>query len=776
MIDMMIYMMIDNVWIKTTAFFILFVAASLPAQNATTPGAVETYQTLHSIGIEWSISGDDNHNADCTVQYRRQGESTWKSALPLFRIDISGFGNMLAGSILFLEAGTSYDIELSLSDSDGGSSTQTLTLTTRVEPQLPSGGNAYYVSPGSGGGSGSQADPFLGIDAAQAVAQPGDIFLLDSGTYGSSRVRFTASGTNSNYIFWKAAPGESPVLPGARIIGDFIWLEGVTIEHVDYGLLTEYGYEPEGIVIRNNRFEDCYYSIQLNHGGKNWIITDNTIIGRISDYSSGAMDGEGIELEHTHGHVVAYNSISNTADAISYPGRNCDIYNNEIFHVSDDGIELDFTLANTRTWNNRITNAYNNGISFQNTAGESYGAPWYVLRNQVIVAEEDVIKLRDNVDRALVAHNTFVSWEGAVANSTGKLIALQSNNNLWISVIDRYVWEDNSSSTTPDWRTDLDYNGFDWNDNIYALKWAATRYTTLQAFQSATGLELNGIRVKKDSIFQQFDVPEPPNLAPFQVMTLKNGCNAVDAGKVLANINDDYSGSAPDLGAFECNSAVPHYGPRSSPRIRATLLLQGPAYESGGSRQMPAGLPLNQSVSRTPYYDLGWDSQAVTASPVPAFAADWVFVQLRTAPEQLPLFETSAFVAANGVLLDIDGSEGITADVDSGDYYLTVKQRNHLSVTSSGPVSVSTGDDSWDFTGSRSQALAGKGLVPLAADTWALAAGELDHDGFITSSDYVVYYNQQDSSGYTAADLDFDGDVDATDYLLWLENARRDVR
>lgn len=766
-----------NERIGSAVIFILICAVSLSAQNATTPGAVETYQTLHSIGIEWDISGDDNHNAECSLQYRRQGESTWKSALPLFRVDISGFGNMLAGSILFLESGTTYDVQLNLSDSDGGNSTQTLSLTTRAEPQLPAGGNTYYVSPGSGGGSGSQADPFLGIDAAQAVAQPGDIFLLDSGTYGSSRIRFTASGSSSNYIVWKAAPGETPVLPGARIIGDFIRLEGVTIEHVDYGLLTEYGYEPEGIVVRNNSFEDCYYSIQLNHGGKDWIITDNTIIGRINDYSSGAMGGEGIELEHTHGHVVAYNSISNTADAISYPGRNCDIYNNEIFHVSDDGIELDFALANTRAWSNRITNAYNNGISFQNLTGESYGAPWYVLRNQVIVAEEDVIKLRDNVDRALVAHNTFVSYQnGVVGNDAGKLVALQSNNNLWISVTDRYVWEDIDTTTTPDWRTDLDYDGFDWNDNIYALKWAGTRYNTLQVFQTATGLEPHGIRVKKDSIFQQFDVPEPPNLAPFQVMTLKSGCNAVDAGKVLANINDGYTGSAPDLGAFERNSALPHYGPRTWPRIRAKLLLQGPAYESGGSLQMPAGLPANQSVNQTPYYDLGWDSQATVASPIPAFATDWVFVQLRTAPGQTPFFEKSAFVAANGVLLDIDGTEGVVANVDSGYYYLTVKHRNHLPVTSSGLVSVSTGGDSWDFTSSRSQALDGKGLIALTPDTWALAAGELDHDGYITSSDYVIYYNQQDSSGYPSADLDFDSDVDAADYLLWLENARPGVR
>ena len=39
---------------------------------------------------------------------------------------------------------------------------------------------------------------------------------------------------------------------------------------------------------------------------------------------------------------------------------------------------------------------------------------------------------------------------------------------------------------------------------------------------------------------------------------------AADAGVVLPNVNDDYGGSAPDLGAYEAGAALPHYGPRVS--------------------------------------------------------------------------------------------------------------------------------------------------------------------------------------------------------------------
>ena len=38
---------------------------------------------------------------------------------------------------------------------------------------------------------------------------------------------------------------------------------------------------------------------------------------------------------------------------------------------------------------------------------------------------------------------------------------IQSNNNLWISIEDRYIWE-NYEDGTMNWKTNLDYDGFDW--------------------------------------------------------------------------------------------------------------------------------------------------------------------------------------------------------------------------------------------------------------------------------------------------------------------------
>ena len=53
------------------------------------------------------------------------------------------------------------------------------------------------------------------------------------------------------------------------------------------------------------------------------------------------------------------------ADGVSYPYVNVDIFGNDIFDTSDDGIEADNGRANVRMWGNRIHNAVHNGISFQ---------------------------------------------------------------------------------------------------------------------------------------------------------------------------------------------------------------------------------------------------------------------------------------------------------------------------------------------------------------------------------------------------------------------------
>src|SRR5690349_14500080 len=105
------------------------VRASFPPQNSNgvSPGEfVVDPATLINLGCEWFIDGDANHNATVDVSYRKKGESQWKPALPLLRLQNEEIfqgdrldlisPNMFAGSILDLEPDTEYEAKFVMSD------------------------------------------------------------------------------------------------------------------------------------------------------------------------------------------------------------------------------------------------------------------------------------------------------------------------------------------------------------------------------------------------------------------------------------------------------------------------------------------------------------------------------------------------------------------------------------------------------------------------------------------------------------------------------------
>ncbi len=559
---------------------ILLLGLQSTSSYAAVAGEIRTYATRHSIGIEWDVSNDTNHNAQCSVEYRQSGNSAdpWKNGLPLYRVDYMGY-NMLAGSIFYLTPGKTYDVRLQLTDVDGGNVTELVSESTLSIPVPAIQGSTLYVVPGSGGGSGSKVDPFKGIATAQANVTPGDIVLLGAGNY-TGEIEFDVSGEPEKYIIWKAWGNGKATLETIRINGDHLWFEDLDISGHQYGIRTYNN--PVDVVVTKNRFTGCNYCIYLNHGGTAWYIADNVIVGDV-DPASGSFQGEGIELNHSDNHTVMYNSISRVADGVSYPRKNCDILGNEIFDVSDDGIEPDYGTVNNRIYGNRISNAYHNGISFQ----PMNGAPWYIMRNQVAAPVESALKFRDSVDRALIAHNTFVGWQGVQKSGSSYLLAVQSNNNLWISMTPWYAWE-NGSGGTPDWRTNLDYDGFDWGNYQYGFKWGQ-RYTDLNSFSQETGLQQHGIKVDKNNCFTSLNIPHsPPTSMPKQYFTLKPSCNAVDKGIALPNVNDGFTGGGPDLGAYEVGANLPHYGPR----LGSPPPPPSPPPVSGGNSVIPSLTPL----------------------------------------------------------------------------------------------------------------------------------------------------------------------------------------
>jgi len=544
------------------------------SQDAATPGEIRVRATIHSIGIEWDLAGDADRDATCQAHYRAVGSISWKKAMPLFRVDYRGWYlgghradrryNMLAGSVLFLGPGTRYEVKLELADPDGGSETRTLAVETRAVPKLPEGGRTLHVTPGSGGGDGSEGNPFRGLAAAQAAARPGDLFLLHAGEYGT--FAFSVPGEKDRPVAWKAAVDGEAVLTGADV-ASHVRLEGLTFRKGERNTALR-GAAASDVAVVRNRFSGFQNSIVVGRGGRDWYIADNEVVGD-NDPGKSKLDGEGIELSQTAGHTVCYNRVSRVQAGVHYPRSDCDIFGNDLFDLTDDGVEADYGYANIRVWGNRITNYGNNGLSFQ----PMLCGPWYFIRNQVI-GEGYMFKFRVQ-DRFVLVNNTFATW-GLMSDRMHHVLYSYSRNNLYLSAGPRSrndppLWATNRykdetpegvrpTDLRPNWMTDVDYDGFDWAEGR-GISWQK-EYTDLTEFARDVGIEKHGVRVRKEDLFERWDLPAKPGPVAPATLLLRKASNAVDAGAAVPNVNDDFAGKAPDLGAHEYGSPAPHYGPR----------------------------------------------------------------------------------------------------------------------------------------------------------------------------------------------------------------------
>jgi len=164
------------------------------AGDAVVPGTVRADATFEHLGVVWTISGDDDLDSSMALEFRRQGETTWRPGAPAMRahptliVNGTPLGlNSWGASALFLLPGQAYELRLTLTDPDGGGEIRTIVASTRVPPPAVYTGIDRYVVPGTGGGDGSLGNPYRGLQTAADNAQPGDVFHIAAGVYSQSR-------------------------------------------------------------------------------------------------------------------------------------------------------------------------------------------------------------------------------------------------------------------------------------------------------------------------------------------------------------------------------------------------------------------------------------------------------------------------------------------------------------------------------------------------------------------------------------------------------------
>ena len=312
-------------------------AAAQSADVRVTPGdLVIEHPTLINLGFEWHIDGDTNRNARVDVSFRRQGEATWRTAMPLARLQGEQvfqrnvfnitLPNMFAGSILDLEPDTSYDVRFVLSDPDGmngstASATKVVTARTRPVPVPATGGKVYHVYPVKWQGP-KQEPAFEGLMCAynyycgagdtapggRPRVKPGDTILMHAGTYAyhwefyanqtsinatttfEGTYYLTADGTAEKPIVIKAAGDGDVVLDGRgnfNLInvkaGDYNYFEGITFRNTSIAIWagTQFIAGSKGLTVKQCRFEDVGMGVFSNFAGSSdYYIADSTFLGR----------------------------------------------------------------------------------------------------------------------------------------------------------------------------------------------------------------------------------------------------------------------------------------------------------------------------------------------------------------------------------------------------------------------------------------------------------------------------------------------------------------
>ena len=321
------------------------------------------------------------------------------------------------------------------------------------------------------------------------------------------------------------------------------------------------------------------------------------------------------------GHVVAYNAIANFHDGVdvatygnpdsapvvagaakadastkaaaSRPIRDrlpvsIAFYGNDISNVEDNCIEADGGAHNIRIFRNRCFNHGHRALSVQ----PMFGGPVYFIRNVVYHAPEGgAVKFTASSAGIVVYHNTFIAPVKPMLLAASNV---HYRNNLILGkseTLETFAVETNTNYSSSD------YNGFRPNEGAeFSFEWSTPplsmranfpgepgtlstqqqsqfeakfrerrRFTALKEFADATGQDRHSVVVDYD-VFRNVRPPGPDPRTLYKPadfdFQLRPGSVAVDAGTRLHGVNDDFTGRAPDLGAYELDRPVPSYGPR----------------------------------------------------------------------------------------------------------------------------------------------------------------------------------------------------------------------
>jgi hypothetical protein len=306
------------------------------------------------------------------------------------------------------------------------------------------------------------------------------------------------------------------------------------------------------------------------------------------------------------GHVICHNYVAHFHDGIDietygnpdgsaaatgplYPPKKywdrrpvaIDYYNNFMTNFHDNPFETDGGMHNLRVLRNFMINSASHAYCNQ----PSIGGPTYWIRNIAYHLPGGSTRLTGGSAGVLLFHNHILSETSASGFSNTHWL----NNLILGESTTPAIFSVNTFTNY----TSSDYNGFRPNAGApYSFQWnsppfdvladynkpghtatlVTRQFQTLAEYSQGTGQDQHSILVDYD-IFVNVPKLDRNDIANVQKVytgegldfRLKPNSVAVDKGCILPNVNDNFTGNAPDLGALEVGQPVPIYGPRPLP-------------------------------------------------------------------------------------------------------------------------------------------------------------------------------------------------------------------
>ena len=256
------------------------------------------------------------------------------------------------------------------------------------------------------------------------------------------------------------------------------------------------------------------------------------------------------------GNVIRRNAIRGTFNGIGPCGSSApaagftnetDVYDNIFLENTDDAIEPEGYCANVRIWGNHIEDVH---MAF--AVAPAAPGPTWIVRNVAFnfgntrTSQSDgytasALKINSGYSTPIgplfLYHNTFVTE----APGTDALALLNPGYSTYILARNNvFAGTQYSLYKVNPVLLDFDWDDLHTTDPVRFVKWEGVNHADLAALQSAEGQEMNGLAA-------------PPMLTDPTGgdFTPQAGSALIDRGLFLPGINDDFEGTAPDIGAVE---------------------------------------------------------------------------------------------------------------------------------------------------------------------------------------------------------------------------------